>query len=138
LFNHPDKDKCIVYRSCLTGSVRPCCTGPDNAADCLNSWSGGAGPSDCKDFTREQYESGVTKDVQISWSASWSLKPGWRYDDWGWLTIPKEEGNYVTHCSCNPNNCRREAVGSSVNGACTSKVPPSRHVEIVIVFKQTS
>jgi hypothetical protein len=123
--------RCPIYRSCLTGSVRPCCPGTDSATGCLNSWSGGAGPPDCKDFTREQYESGVTKNVQISWSASWSLKPGWRYDDWGWLTIPKEEGNYVTRCDINVS-------GSSAGGRCYSKVPPSRHVEIVIIFKQTS
>jgi hypothetical protein len=34
--------------------------------------------------------------------------------------------------------CDIKVSGSSAGGRCYSTVPPSRHIEIVIVFKQTS
>jgi|GEM_PF-3339749 len=121
-------EKCLIYRFCLTGSVKPCCVGADSATGCLNSWSGGAG-QDCKDFTKDEVDSGVTKDVRISWSASWSLKPGWEYDNWGQV---QREG---VVCSGPPSGSRGL---SSASGTCTATVPPDRHVDIMIVFKQTS
>jgi hypothetical protein len=116
------KSGCIRCRAYFSGSVKPCCVGPDSATGCLNSWSGGAGSAyheyDCNNPT--------TATLIIDWSASWSLKPGWRFDSWGWAPDDR-----VTYCDINMS-------GSSASGTCRSTVPPDRHVEIVIVFKQTS
>jgi hypothetical protein len=119
------KSGCIRCRAYFSGSVKPCCVGADSATGCLNSWSGGAGSAyheyDCNNPT--------TATLIIDWSASWSLKPGWEYYDWGQV---QREG---VVCRGPPSGSRGL---SSASGTCTATVPPDRHVDIIIVFKQTS
>ena len=66
-------DRC--KQSCLYVSVSPCCVG-DTSSACLDSWSGQGGQQ-CKIF------SSGTQPLSASWSASWSLKPGWTLADIG-------------------------------------------------------
>ena len=127
LFNHPEYwDYCgATYRFCLTGPVKPCCVGADSATGCLNSWSSSAG-QDCKDFTEKEYRNGVTKSVEISWSASWSLKPGWMFTGVGKYSVGGEV------------SCSATQSDSSLSGACSATVPPNKHVYITVSFKKTS
>jgi hypothetical protein len=121
-YNRWVNSPCRECRAYFSASVKPCCVGPDSATICLNSWSGGAESAyheyDCNNPT--------TATLTIGWSASWSLKPGWSFDRWGWAP-----NDGVTYCDINVS-------GSSASGMCRSTIPPSRHIEIVIIFKQTS
>jgi len=122
-YNRWVNSPCRECIACLSASVKPCCPGADSATGCLNSWSGGAEPPKCH---RYSCNNPTTATLTIGWSASWSLKQGWRFDSWGWAPDDR-----VTYCDINVS-------GSSASGTCRSTVPPDRHVEIVIVFKQTS
>jgi hypothetical protein len=116
-------EKCpIECTYCFTASVKPCCPGADTATGCLNSWSGSAG-QDCRTLPCKGAQ---PTSVELQWRAEWSLKPGWSFNSWGWAP---DDG--VTYCNI-------EVRGPSAGGMCRSTVPPSRHIEIVIVFKQTS
>jgi hypothetical protein len=106
-----EKEGC-KNRHCLWVSVEPCCLGYVKDG-CLNSW-GGIGGQDCKPVPP-----GSTAPASASWSASWSLKPGWRYKDWGWV---------------GDADCR----GGPTGGTCTARIPPSRSVTIFIVFERAS
>jgi hypothetical protein len=114
-------EKCLCTY-CFTASVKPCCVGPDSATGCLNSWSGSAG-QDCR---RLPCENPPLTNVELVWRAEWSLKPGWSFNSWGWAPDDR-----VTYCNI-------EVRGPSAGGICRSTIPPSRHIEIVIIFKQTS
>ena len=104
----PDAYDDICAYECLWVSVEPCCSG-DVKDGCLNSW-GGRGGQDCTPKSSP-------KTASVSWSAYWSLKPGWRYKDWGW----------VGDADCS---------GGPTGGTCTATIPPSRSVTIIIVFER--
>jgi hypothetical protein len=124
LFGDPRaNEKCPTECTyCFTASVKPCCVGADRATGCLNSWSGSAG----RDCRRLPCENPPSTSVELQWRAEWSLKPGWSFNSWGWAP-----NDGVTYCNI-------EVRGPSAGGMCRSTIPPSRHIEIVIVFKQTS
>jgi hypothetical protein len=102
-------DKICAY-DCLWVSVEPCCLGYVKDG-CLNSW-GGHGGHDCTPRSSP-------KTASASWRASWNLKPGWRYKNWGWV---------------GDANCS----GGPTGGTCTARIPPSRSVTIFIVFERAS
>jgi hypothetical protein len=97
---------------CLWVSVEPCCSG-DIKDGCLYSW-GGHGGHDCKPVPP-----GSTTQASASWRASWNLKPGWRYKDWGW----------VGDADCG---------GDPTGGTCEATIPPSRSVTVIIIFERVS
>jgi hypothetical protein len=113
---------CEIVRSCLYVSVSPCCTG-DTSSGCLDSWSGRGG-SQCVDFTKKEVEQRVTKPMSVSWSASWSLKPGWVLADIG---------------KTGPATCDANRSGNSAWGTCSVNAEPNRgyHVNVIIIFKKT-
>jgi hypothetical protein len=122
LFGDPRANEICLCTYCFTASVKSCCVGADTATGCLNSWTGSAG-QDCRTLP---CDNPPLTNVELAWRAEWSLKPGWSFDRWGWAP---DDG--VTYCNI-------EVRGPSAGGMCRSTIPPSRHIEIVIIFKQTS
>ena len=104
---------------CLTVSFRPCCVGAPTYNDCLESWSAEARPN-CKRLAQ-----GQTATVEVTWSASWRLKPGWYLS--AVRTVP--EG---PHCRITGG------THDSVRGYCRATLPPSTHYDIVVLFRRTS
>jgi hypothetical protein len=105
-------------QSCLYVSVSPCCTG-DTSSACLDSWSGQGGQH-C-----ERIPSGTTRTLSASWSASWSLKPGWTLADIG---------------KAGPGDCPDTRIsGNSARGTCSVNAEPNRgyHVSVIVIFKKT-
>jgi hypothetical protein len=122
LFGDPRYYRDCECTYCFTASVKPCCVGADSTTGCLNSWSRSAG-QDCRTLP---CDNPPLTNVELAWRAEWSLKPGWSFDRWGWAP-----NDGVTYCNI-------EVRGPSAVGMCRSTIPPSRHIEIVIIFKQTS
>ncbi|MEM2042356.1 MAG: hypothetical protein QW410_03270 [Nitrososphaerota archaeon] len=123
-------------RACLAVDIRPCCTGADNYNSCLDSWSG-PNSNNCVVFTWNECNAGVTKTVVTSWSASYSLKPGWQFSGLG-KAGPDSVG------------CRGSGGSSSASGSCWTSytctiyngqpyIPGSsfRSVTIVVIFKKS-
>jgi hypothetical protein len=99
--------------ACLSVHVTPCCSG-DAYDACLNSWSGQGG-----------FRCGSPPPVTVSWSASWSLKPGWALADIG---IPGYGGA----------DCRLSSrTGSSASGSCTLNAEGNAVYWVVVIFKRT-
>jgi hypothetical protein len=119
------KKKCIPDQSCLTVSVVPCCSG-DTSSGCLDSWSvnldGWSGSSLQRCVKVPQ---GTTQKISISWSASWSLKPGWTLADIG------KRGD----ANCDVGS----KTGNSASGTCWVDAQPNRDYSatVVIIFKKT-
>jgi len=131
------KEDCCQPKSfsCLSVSVDFCCSG-DEQYSCLASRSGQGGRN-CVEFTAAEVQQGVTKPLSpVSWSASWSLKPGWVYD------------RIVQVGDINPPYCTGSASGNSASGKCcialsrgscvAGDVGPNKYYSttVVIVFKK--
>jgi hypothetical protein len=119
------KEKCCQppIDACFAVSVYPCCSGDETFA-CLNSWSGQGG-SKCVQFTEDEASQGITKLITVSWSASWSLKPGWALADIG---------------KSGPANCGVSSLsGNSASGNC--KIDARAHArywtQVIVIFKKT-
>jgi hypothetical protein len=113
---------CNPIDACLDVSVYPCCSGDETFA-CLNSWSGQGG-SNCVQFTEDEARRGITKRITVSWSASWSLKPGWALADIG---------------KAGPANCNGNSSGSSASGSCTidARAQARYWTQVIVIFKKT-
>jgi hypothetical protein len=77
------------------------------------------------DFTKKEVEQRVTKPISVSWSASWSLKPGWVLADIG---------------KAGPGACPDTRIsGNSASGTCYVDAEPNRgyHVNVIVIFKKT-
>jgi hypothetical protein len=113
---------CNPIDACLEVSVSPCCSGDETFA-CLNSWSGQGG-SQCVTFTQQEASQGITKPITVSWSASWSLKPGWALADIG---------------KAGPANCNANRSGNSASGSCTidARAQARYWTQVIIIFKKT-
>jgi hypothetical protein len=99
--------------ACLSVHVTPCCSGDAHDA-CLNSWSGQGG-----------FSCGSSPPVTVSWSASWSLKPGWAVADIG-------KTRY------GPANCGVSSrTGSSASGSCTLNAIDHAVQWVVVIFRRT-
>jgi hypothetical protein len=108
---------------CLSVHVTPCCTG-DAYDACLNSWSGqgGTGCISCRDDS----ECTSVLPVTVSWSASWSLKPGWALADIGMT-------GYGGGARCGVSSL----TGSSASGSCTLNAITHATQLVVVIFKRT-
>jgi len=107
-------DRCVPRpAACLYVSVKPCCSG-STPTGCLSSWSG-VGDDDCK---------AVPATLSASWSASWSLYPGWRYKTWGW------QGD---------GSCSASGSGSGISGTCWVNAESNKDYRtlVVIIFERT-
>jgi hypothetical protein len=119
------KKKCVPNQSCLSVSVVPCCSG-DTSTGCLDSWSvdldgwWGSSLKRCVNVPR-----GTTQIISISWSASWSLKPGWALADIG------KSGD----ANCNLGS----TTGNSASGTCWVNAQSNKdyYVTVVVIFKKT-
>jgi hypothetical protein len=124
------KEECCQpkVRSCLSVGVDFCCSGAEQYS-CLNSRSGQGGRN-CVEFTLAEVQQGVKKPLSpVSWSASWSLKPGWELKDIGRI---------------GPNICPETSVvnngaSGSASGTCMVSEPvgPNEYysVTIIVIFK---
>jgi len=108
----------ICLPKCLTVGVVPCCSGAVYDS-CLASWDARGGQR-CVQLKR-----GETRQLTVSWRASWSLKKTdkgeWQYVDWA---------QTAGTASCNGGG-----GDSSASGTCTATVPPSQYAEITIIFQ---
>ena len=119
------KEPCCPTQSliCLSVHVTPCCSGDAHGA-CLKSWSGRGGFG-CVMYTIEEVERGTLKPVTVSWSASWSLKPGWALADIG-------KTGYGGGVECGVSSL----TGSSASGSCTLNARSHATYWIVVIFKR--
>ena len=115
----PEADQICREKYCLTVSVRPCCKFAPTYNDCLESWSS-RGDRECVRLAE-----GQTATVEVYWSASWRLKPGWRFDG----ALPAQQGAYCPTVA---------STHDSVNGYCRATLPPSTYYDIVVLFEKTS
>jgi hypothetical protein len=99
--------------ACLSVHVTPCCSG-DAYDACLNSWSGQGG-----------FRCGSSLPVTVSWSASWSLKPGWALADIG------KTGYGNVQCGI------RSLTGGSASGSCTLNAEEHATQWVVVIFRRT-
>jgi len=106
--------------ACLKVSVDFCCPGPEGKYSCLESRSGQGGKV-CK---RIQQPTMFT----VSWSASWSLKSGWTFDD-----VLKVGPDAAVA------DCKYSRSSNSANGDCSVNAQPETKysVTMVVVFKKT-
>jgi hypothetical protein len=113
---------CNPIDACLDVFVYPCCSG-DAILACLDSWRGRGGEN-CVRFTEEEARRGITKGITVSWSASWSLKPGWALADIG---------------KAGPANCNGNSSGSSASGSCTidARAQARYWTQVIVIFKKT-
>jgi hypothetical protein len=120
-----NKEECCRTRRliCLSVHVTPCCTG-DAYDACLNSWSGqgGTGCISCRDDSECTSKLPVT----VSWSASWSLKPGWALAGIG-------KTGYGGGVGCGVSSL----TGSSASGSCTLNAIDHAVQWVVVIFKRT-
>jgi hypothetical protein len=120
---------CVPNQSCLSVSVVPCCLG-DTSTGCLDSWSvdlngwWGSSLMRC-----ERVPQGTTQIISISWSASWSLKPGWALADIG-KAGPGE-------CKIPRGGLVDNGASGSASGTCYVDAEPNRdyHVKVIVIFK---
>jgi hypothetical protein len=108
--------------ACLSVHVTPCCSG-DAYDACLNSWSGQGGFR-CATYTPEEKERGTPKPVTVSWSASWSLKPGWALADIG------KTGYGNVQCGIS------SLTGGSASGSCTLNAIKHAVQWVVVIFRR--
>jgi hypothetical protein len=109
--------------ACFEIDVYPCCTG-DEATACLNSWSGRGGEN-CVRFTEEEARRGITKRIEVSWSAFWSLKPGWALADIG---------------KAGPGTCPDTRIsGNSASGTCSidARAQARYWTRVIVIFQKT-
>jgi hypothetical protein len=109
--------------ACFEIDVYPCCTG-DEATACLNSWSGRGGEN-CVRFTEEEARRGITKRIEVSWSAFWSLKPGWALADIG---------------KAGPGTCPDTRIsGNSASGNCwiDARAQARYWTRVIVIFQKT-
>jgi hypothetical protein len=99
--------------ACLSVHVTPCCSGDAHDA-CLNSWSGQGG-----------FRCGSSLPVTVSWSASWSLKPGWALADIG------KTGYGNVQCGLSSR------TGGSASGSCTLNAEGNAVYWVVVIFRRT-
>jgi hypothetical protein len=109
--------------ACLSVHVTPCCSG-DAYDACLNSWSGqgGFGCISCRDDSECTSKLPVT----VSWSASWSLKPGWALEGIG-------KTGYGGGVQCGVSSL----TGSSASGSCKLNAIEHAVQWVVVIFKRT-
>jgi hypothetical protein len=119
------KEECCPTQKliCLSVHVTPCCSG-DAYNACLNSWNGrgGTGCISCRDDSECTSKLPVT----VSWSASWSLKPGWALADIG-------KTGYGGGVECRVSSL----TGSSASGSCTLNAIKHAVQWVVVIFKRT-
>jgi hypothetical protein len=109
------KKPCCQQRSiCLSVHVTPCCSG-DAYDACLNSWSGQGG-----------FRCASSPPVTVSWSASWSLKPGWALEGIG-------KTGYGGGVECGVSSL----TGSSASGSCTLNAEEHATQWVVVIFRRT-
>jgi hypothetical protein len=108
--------------ACLSVHVTPCCSG-DAYNACLNIWNGqgGFGCISCRDDSECTSKLPVT----VSWSASWSLKPGWALAGIG------KTGYGNVQCGLS------SLTGSSASGSCTLNAIEHATQWVVVIFKRT-
>jgi hypothetical protein len=114
---------CNPIDACLEVNVHPCCSGDEMFA-CLNSWSGSRGEK-CVQFTEDEARRGITKRIEVSWSASWSLKPGWALADIG---------------KAGSANCDVSSLsGNSASGNCKidARAQARYWTQVIVIFKKT-
>jgi hypothetical protein len=114
---------CNPIDACFEVDVYPCCSG-DEATACLNSWSGGGGKN-CVRFTEEEARRGITKKISVSWSAFWSLKPGWALADIG---------------KAGPGTCPDTRIsGNSASGTCSidARAQARYWTRVIVIFQKT-
>jgi hypothetical protein len=117
----PSDYMAICLPKCFTVGVVPCCSGAVYDS-CLASWDARGGQQ-CVQLKR-----GETRQLTVSWRASWSLKKTaegeWRYVDWA---------QTAGTASCDGSGGGTPT--GSVSGTCTATVPPSQYAEITIIFE---
>jgi hypothetical protein len=114
---------CNPIDACFEVDVYPCCSG-DEATACLNSWSGRGGEN-CVRFTEEEARRGITKEISVGWSASWSLKPGWALADIG---------------KAGPGTCPDTRIsGNSASGTCSidARAQARYWTRVIVIFQKT-
>jgi hypothetical protein len=120
-----EKEECCPTQRliCLSVHVTPCCSG-DAQDGCLNSWSGQGG-TECISC-RNNSECTSKLPVTVSWSASWSLKPGWAFADIG-------KTGYGGGVQCGVSSL----TGSSASGSCKLNAIEHAVQWVVVIFKRT-
>jgi len=122
-FNPEAYDGHCIPEACLKVGVDFCCPGPEGQYSCLESRSGQGG-KDCK---RIQQPANLT----VSWSASWSLKSGWTFDD------VLKVGPDAAAAECGYD--RSTVASGSTTGYCKIVAQPETkyYVTVVVAFKKT-
>jgi hypothetical protein len=109
--------------ACLNVNVDFCCPGPEGKYSCLESHSGQGG-KDCKNIQQPTL-------LEVSWSASWSLKSGWTFDD------VLKLGPDAAAAECGYRGTT--GPSGSITGYCKIVAQPETkyYVTVVVVFKKT-
>jgi len=109
--------------ACLKVDVDFCCPGPEGKYSCLVS-RGGQGGKHCEIIQEPTL-------FEVSWSASWSLKSGWTFDDVLKLGPDAE----VVQCDYD----RSTVASGSTTGYCKITAQPGRKYSVIVVvaFKKT-
>jgi hypothetical protein len=107
---------CCQSESCYKVSINICCL-ETSSTDCA-TLSGGGGRV-CK-----RIPAGATDTITVSWSISWSVKPGWKFDD-----IRR-----VGDGKCEPDSL----TGSSASGTCFVIARPNTnyYATLIVIFKE--
>jgi hypothetical protein len=117
----PSDYMAICSPKCFTVGVYPCCSGAVYDS-CLASWDARGGQQ-CVQLKR-----GETRQLTVSWRASWSLKKTdkgyWQYVDWA---------QTAGTAFCNGGGGGTPT--GSASGICIATVPPSQYAEITIIFQ---
>jgi hypothetical protein len=102
--------------SCYWVSIDKCCSGTDSK-DCATL--SGSGGRECKNIPE-----GATDTITVSWSISWSVKPGWKFHDIG----KKGAGE------CQPDSF----TGSGASGTCSVTAESGKwyYATLIVIFKQ--
>jgi hypothetical protein len=119
------EETCLPNQACLSVSVVPCCSG-DTSTGCLDSWSVNLNGWRGSSLMRcERVPRGTTQKISISWSASWSLKPGWALADIG------KRGDVNCDLGSKTDN--------SASGTCWVDAQSNKYyyVTVVVIFKKT-
>jgi hypothetical protein len=107
---------CCQPESCYKVSIDICCLGT-SSKDCA-TLSGGGGR------VCERIPAGATATISVSWSISWSVKDGWKFDDI----------RQIGDGTCKPDSL----TGSSASGTCSVTAESGRnyYVTLIVIFKQ--
>jgi hypothetical protein len=117
----PSDYMAVCSPKCFTVGVYPCCS--EAVYDsCLASWDARGGQQ-CMQLKR-----GETRQLTVSWRASWSLKSTdkgyWQYVDWA-------QTAGTAFCDGGGGG----TPTGSASGICIATVPPSQYAEITIIFE---